>query len=69
MLAQRNVNLFVDQVDHQFTLEKFKFAIERWGVGGWVWITESEVGGACKSYSLKSVIPERVEVFSITRVT
>lgn len=28
-LAQRNMSLFVDQVDHQFTLEKFKFAIKR----------------------------------------
>lgn len=66
-LAQRNMSLFIDQVDHQFTLEKFKFAIKRC-VCVWA-IRESKVGGACTSYLLQSVIPERVEVFSITCVT
>lgn len=34
-----------------------------------VGIRESKVGGTYESYSLQSVVPERVEVFSITCVT
>lgn len=62
--SQRSVSLGVHRVNHQFILEKFKFTIKRWeGIG------ENKIGGACKPYSLQSVIPERVEVFSITCVT
>lgn len=62
--TQRSVSLGVLRVNHQFILEKFKFTLKK--LRG---IKESKIGGAYKSYSLQSVIPERVEVFSITCVT